>query len=91
MQSHNGSTCIVTCSSYGGYPQTEMKMVLVPNVPEATVTEQIMENPDTRLFNVSSTITLNFSQPLSVTCMAGNHSSVLQNVCECWWGGGGGV
>ncbi|XP_072557617.1 uncharacterized protein [Paramormyrops kingsleyae] len=77
MEIHNGSTCNVTCSSNGGYPQSEMEMVLVPNVPGATVTKQIMEDPVTGLFSVSSTITLNVSQPLSVTCIVGNLSSVL--------------
>uniref|UniRef100_A0A3B3TCU6 Ig-like domain-containing protein n=1 Tax=Paramormyrops kingsleyae TaxID=1676925 RepID=A0A3B3TCU6_9TELE len=88
MEIHNGSTCNVTCSSNGGYPQSEMEMVLVPNVPGATVTKQIMEDPVTGLFSVSSTITLNVSQPLSVTCIVGNLSSVL-NVRECWWEGVG--
>ncbi|XP_048837734.1 T-lymphocyte activation antigen CD80 isoform X2 [Brienomyrus brachyistius] len=81
MEIHNDSRCIITCSSSGGYPLAKMVMVLVPDLYQPVMDKHIRD-PDTELFSVFGSITLNISQPLSVTCTMGNRSSAPQDVCQ---------
>nr|XP_006628178.2 PREDICTED: T-lymphocyte activation antigen CD86-like isoform X2 [Lepisosteus oculatus] len=79
-----GAGCLIeiTCSSSGGYPQKNIKWNLHGNESSLEkVNESIREDPVTRLFNISSTISVNASGPINVSCSVGEETSPEYEAC----------
>ncbi|KAI1893943.1 hypothetical protein AGOR_G00128850 [Albula goreensis] len=63
---------VVSCSSSGGYPEESIVWTLPPSSQWAEVNQSSMQNPVTKLFNVSSTIIIiNCSYPFKLSCRLG--------------------
>ncbi|XP_054455697.1 uncharacterized protein LOC129091988 [Anoplopoma fimbria] len=74
--------CLVTCSSHGGYPETEV-MWHTPLKTLRVVNNSGVSDPDTKTFNISSAAYLNCSDGklTSVNCSVGDVSSGMFSVC----------
>ncbi|KAJ8280433.1 hypothetical protein GJAV_G00054500 [Gymnothorax javanicus] len=80
-----GCGCTVTCTSSGGYPCTSVKWTFQPQVADAQwmeVNNSCLQDEVTRLYTSSSSIFINSSQPLKITCTVGGVVSQLQEVCN---------
>ncbi|XP_070685962.1 T-lymphocyte activation antigen CD80-like [Pempheris klunzingeri] len=82
----DGSSCLVTCASHGGYPEAKM----VWNVPSGqmwnTVNSSEKSDQDTMTFNSSSTAIFNCSKGeiKLLSCSVADVTSNMFKVCTPW-------
>ncbi|XP_061072759.1 butyrophilin subfamily 1 member A1 isoform X2 [Conger conger] len=80
-----GGSCLVTCSSSGGYPNTNVTWTFQPQTAGTQGMElsRISEqNNVTGLYTVSSSIFINCSQLLNITCTVGGVVSQQEEICN---------
>lgn len=84
---NHSASCLVTCSSHGGYPRTEIRWTISgtrnTSSPQwRVVNNSDMENPRTKLFNSSSTAHFNCSSgELEISCSVGDTTSATTPIC----------
>lgn len=80
----DGSSCVVNCVSYGGYPRMGIMWHVPGNRMWMVKNSSEMQDPDIMTVNSSSTASFNCSsgELRSIRCSAGDATSDLFSVCE---------
>ncbi|KAL4647062.1 T-lymphocyte activation antigen CD86 isoform X2 [Arapaima gigas] len=76
--------CHLSCSSAGGYPHAWPQWTLPPTLNWTAVSatnQSSVQDPDTLLYTVSSSMVLTVNQPFKVNCSVGGATSHLVEVC----------
>ncbi|XP_061538706.1 uncharacterized protein LOC133405601 isoform X3 [Phycodurus eques] len=86
ITSCHANRCLLTCSSHGGYPRSELMWKVIGNSsgPMWTVLNVSEESdPNTMLYNTSSTVSFNcsYGEEMLISCSMGGVTSELLFVC----------